>query len=238
MKMITSIMAIMTLVIVLPVIAQEKGKTAPAPATDKTVTGAATDKPTVESAEDVLNDQIYKEIIIEDFENTVWTNKDISVRETKDQKSELQIRNQYPAPANTSKKYAGVKIYGRNGDYVTIKPPKPLIIKDHSQSISMWIYGKNFSGELFMTIKDAEGQAKKITFGKLNFLGWRKLTVKIEKTIAQEDKYLAQPRQIEIINLIYNPGNSGRLPEWSYFYIDDITAKIREKYVDKQSDEW
>ncbi len=37
---------------------------------------------------------------------------------------------------------------------------------------------------------------------------------------------------------MYNPGNTGRLPVWNYFYIDDISATVREKFYDKQSDEW
>ena len=102
----------------------------------------------------------------------------------------------------------------------------------------MWVYGKNFSGELSIMLKDANGNMKRLVMGKLNFLGWRKLSVPITDDIAQEDKYLAQKRNIEIVKILYNPSTLDRLPAWNYFYIDDITAIVREKYIDKQSDEW
>ena len=95
-----------------------------------------------------------------------------------------------------------------------------------------------FAGELSLLLKDANNQPHRLVFGKLDFLGWRKLTVKITPEIAQQDKYLSQKRQIEILKIIYSPGNLGRLPIWHYFYIDDITATVREKYTDRQSDDW
>jgi hypothetical protein len=215
------------LAIALPLFAQE--------ANPKTATTA---EPAEKVSEDIYNDQIYKEITVEDFESAPWDEKTISIRITKDQKADLQTKDQYPAPIKTSKKYLGIKVYGRSGDVAVIKPPKELAIKQHCQSISVWVYGKNFSGELLITLLDANQQAKVLSFGKLNFLGWRKLTVKLDSRIAQEDKFLAQPRQLTIMNLQYRPASGGRLPEWNYFYIDDISAKVREKYIDKQDDNW
>ncbi len=64
------------------------------------------------------------------------------------------------------------------------------------------------------------------------------MTITLTDDVAQEDKFLTQKRQLEIMKFLYKPGNTGRLPLWNYFYMDDITAVVREKYTDRQSDEW
>ena len=225
-----SILALLALVAAFPAMAQQK-------------TDEAKAAPAAETAADdssALSDQEYKEVTVEDFESTPYSDKDISITKTKDQSSSLSVRSEYAAPIRNSKKYLGVKVHGRVGDWATIVPPRELAIADHCQSISAWIYGKNFSGELFLILKDADGQVKKLSFGKLNFLGWRKLSITLPKDFAQEDKYLSQPRNIFIVKIQYNPGRTTQLKEndWDYFYIDDISAKVRKKYVDKQSDAW
>ncbi|MBP7604578.1 MAG: hypothetical protein KBA15_11650 [Spirochaetes bacterium] len=207
--------------VLLPVFAQEKAAEKPAD-TGKVVTG----------------DQLYSEITVEDFETTVYTDKDMSFTKSGEQQAGLSIRDQFPAPISNSKKYLGAKIYGKQGDSLTITPPKPLAIEKYCKTISIWVYGKNFSGELSMFIKDADSKVHRIPVGKLNFLGWRKLTVTLTDDVAQEDKFLTQKRQLEIMKFMYKPGNVGRLPLWNYFYMDDITAMVREKYTDRQSDEW
>ncbi len=183
---------------------------------------------------------VYFESILEDFESTNYSKSNLKFRVVKkNQDGDLSIRDQYPAPVKKSKKYLGVKIYGRSGDYFSIIPPNPMIIKKNCSSISAWVYGKGFTGELSIFVEDANGSAHRLVFGKLNFLGWRKLTVKVPKKVAQEDEFLSQKKVIKITKLIYQPGNTKLLrPKWQYFYIDDISARVREKYSDRQTDDW
>ena len=100
------------------------------------------------------------------------------------------------------------------------------------------MYGKNFSGELSLLLQDANGKVHRLVFDKLNFLGWRKLHKKLSNEIAQEDKFLSQKRQMKILSFQYKPAGKGRLAEWNYFYVDDIMANVRDKYLDKQDDNW
>jgi hypothetical protein len=200
-------------------------------------TEKSTEKPG-EKEKEISGDQVYKEITLEDFETTNFTEKDIQYRVAKEQRASVLVRDQYPAPIKDSKKYLGLKLYGRKGDFLNLIPPKKLIIDKFCKTISIWVYGKMFAGELSLLLKDADENVHRLIIGKLDFLGWRKLSVKITSEIAQQDKYLSQKRQIEIIKIIYSPGNIGRLPIWHYFYIDDITALVREKYTDRQDDNW
>ncbi len=181
---------------------------------------------------------VYTKITLEDFETTQFPESSIVYKNTGYQKGGIAIRDQFPSPAKDSKKYLGIKILGKAGDVIQLTPPKKLIIDKYCQSISIWVYGKDLSGELSIMIKDAEGASHRLIMGRLNFQGWRELTVNLPKEIAQLDRYLSQKTELEITKIMYNPGNTGRLPVWNYLYLDDISATVREKMYDKQSDEW
>jgi hypothetical protein len=183
-------------------------------------------------------DNVFTEMIIEDFETSSYTNANVQIKKTQDQTAGLVIRDTMPAPYNNSKKYLGVKVFGRKGDVATIIPVKAMIIDKHCKSISMWVYGKKFPGEISLMLRDSKNASHRLIMGNLDYLGWKKLSVNIPPTIAQMDTYLSQKRDIEITRIMYNPGNIGRLPQPSYIYIDDITAQVREKFYDRQSDDW
>lgn len=186
-----------------------------------------------------IDDKVYFETILEDFESTQYSKKNnIKYRTTRYQKGDISIRDVYPAPTGKSKKYLGVKVFAKKGDVFKIIPAKKLVINKYCKSIALWVYGKRFSGELSILIQDAIGQNHRIILGNTEFLGWRKLIIKLSKKIKQEDEYLNQKRYIKILQIQYRPGNMTRLPLWQYFYLDDISAMVREKYTDRQSDDW
>lgn len=183
---------------------------------------------------------VYYEIALEDFESTSYTDGNLHFITVKDnQEGGIKIRDEFPAPTGGSKKYLGVKVKGRTGDFFTVTPAKELLIDKMCDSINMWAYGKNFTGTLSIFIEDANKNAHRLVLGKVNFLGWRKLSVKVPKSVVQEDEFLNQKRTIKITKIVYEPGNPrGEQPKWQFFYIDDITALVREKYSDRQSDDW
>jgi hypothetical protein len=181
---------------------------------------------------------MYHEKTLEDFETTTYTEKNLRFRVTRDQKAGLTMRDQFPAPLEDSKKYLGLKMYGRLGDVLAIIPEKEIIIEKYCKSISMWVYGKRFSGQLSIILQDADKTNHRLILGTLDYLGWRKLTVSLPSDITQQDNFLNQKEFLKIIQIQYRPGNQTRLPKWQYFYIDDITAVVREKYTDRQSDDW
>ena len=187
---------------------------------------------------ELVSQSIYTEITLEDFETSQYTNTNLKFIQAKEQEGSLAIRDQYPAEFNNSKKYLGVKLFAKKGDTFQIFPPKPLEIKKYCKSISIWVYGKKFAGEISMMLQDVTGETHRITFGNTAFLGWKKLTVNLEPKIKQQDAYLEKEKALKILHIQYRPANDSLHPEWQYFYIDDITATVREKYKDRQSDDW
>lgn len=191
------------------------------------------------SKEHPLGAYVNYETTIEDFENTNYGTKDIHyIRKSDAEWAAIEIRDMFPAPIPNSKKYLGVKLVGKKGNALEIKPPKKLIIDKYCQSISAWVYGKKLAGELSILLQDAAGTTHRLVLGVLDFAGWRKLNVRLTKKVAQQDAYLTQKSQMEILKIMYKPHTQKRELQEHRLYIDDITAMVREKYLDRQSDDW
>ncbi len=187
---------------------------------------------------ELVSQNVYTEITLEDFESTQYSDSNIKFIKAKEQQGSVAIRDQYPAEFNNSKKYLGVKVYAKKGDNFQIFPAKPLEIKQFCKSISIWVYGKKFSGEFSIMIQDITGNVKRVTFGNTAFLGWKKLTVNLDSSIKQQDEYLEKDKFLKILHIQYRVSTDSLHPQWQYFYIDDITATVRDKYKDRQSDDW
>ncbi|MDR1240082.1 MAG: flagellar filament outer layer protein FlaA [Treponema sp.] len=61
----------------------------------------------------------------------------------------------------------------------TIYPTRPIPVEGITKTISMWIVGRNANHEIKVLIQDFFGRDYEIYMGKLNFQGWKKLTVAI-----------------------------------------------------------
>lgn len=231
MKHIKAVLFILLAALVLPLYSQEEA------------TGPATTD-SQEESEAVSSDYGYSEKVLEDWEvegeeePIEAKNVTIEANGQKDLEYKVTIRDQKPAPIQVSKKYLGVKIKGKDGDWLSIMPVKDIEIDKYARSIAMWVYGKRFSGDLSIYVQDINKKNHKLSLGKLNFLGWRKLIIKVPSEVVQEDEFLNQRKSIKILKITYEPNNTTRLPRWQYFYLDDLTAMVREKYTDEQSDDW
>jgi hypothetical protein len=61
----------------------------------------------------------------------------------------------------------------------TIYPTRPIPIEGITKTVSVWMIGRNFNHEVKLLIQDFFGRNYEIYLGKLNFQGWKKLTVAI-----------------------------------------------------------
>jgi hypothetical protein len=61
----------------------------------------------------------------------------------------------------------------------TLYPIRPVPIEGITKTVSLWIAGRNFNHEIKLLIQDFFGHNYEIYVGKLNFQGWKKLTVAI-----------------------------------------------------------
>lgn len=61
----------------------------------------------------------------------------------------------------------------------TIYPVRPIPIEGITKTISVWVVGRNFNHELKILLQDFFGRDYELYVGKLNFQGWKKLTVAV-----------------------------------------------------------
>jgi hypothetical protein len=61
----------------------------------------------------------------------------------------------------------------------TIYPMRPVPIEGITKTVSVWVAGRNFNHELNLLIEDAFGRYFELYMGKLNFQGWKRMTVAI-----------------------------------------------------------
>jgi hypothetical protein len=61
----------------------------------------------------------------------------------------------------------------------TIYPTRPIPIEGITKTISVWVVGRNYNHELKLLLEDFFGRSFELYIGRLNFQGWKKLTVAI-----------------------------------------------------------
>jgi hypothetical protein len=60
-----------------------------------------------------------------------------------------------------------------------LRPIRPIPIEGITKTISVWVVGRNFNHDLVLLIQDYFGANYEVYMAKLNFQGWKKITVAI-----------------------------------------------------------
>lgn len=201
----------------------------------------SSDNPDGSAAPSVSENEIspvYHTIVLENFEASVFSKKNLLLPSALHDKSNLQIADNFPSPENNSKKYLMLTLFSNHHDIATIIPSETIKISKYCKSISLWTYGKNSPGMLSIFLKDITGEQHRLTMGRLDFHGWKKLTTVLPSNVAQMDAYLHQNTYLTLQKITYHPGTTELTPRFSFIYIDDITAVVRNKYLEKGSNGW
>lgn len=183
-------------------------------------------------------DSVYQTISLENFESSVFSNTNLKCSATSKRKCQLAVADEIPAPEKNSRKYLKVTLFGNHHDVAVITPPDKIRISQYCKSISIWAYGKNSPGVLSISLQDAEGRPHRLVMGRLDFTGWKKLTVAIPSEVAQMDSYIHENTDLTLLTITYHPGSFALTPRYTFIYIDDISATVRKKYLEKDQNDW
>jgi hypothetical protein len=84
-------------------------------------------------------------------------------------------------PKIVQKYVYGVKtqFYARGYNEIFITAKRPLPIEGITKTISVWVVGRNYNHILWVELKDFFGNGFELPMGKLNFSGWKKLSVAV-----------------------------------------------------------
>lgn len=119
----------------------------------------------------------------------------------------------------------GVKVqfYKRALTDFYISPVRPIPIPGKSKTISFWAIGRNFNHRIKLIIEDYFGERKELNIGKLNFIGWKKLTVAVPPTIIQSDYHYTAKMGIKFLGFKVECDLLETMGTF-YIYFDDLSA--------------
>ena len=110
---------------------------------------------------------------------------------------------------------------GMNDFY--IYPMRPLAIEGITKTLSVWVVGRNFNHVLKIMLYDYFGNYQELTFGKLNFTGWKKLSLAVPPHIAQTDYHYATRNGLKFIGFKIECDMMESYGKY-YIYFDDLSA--------------
>lgn len=84
-------------------------------------------------------------------------------------------------PKIVNKYVFGVRtdFYQRGYNEIFVNAKRPIPIEGITKIVSVWVIGRNYNHTLYLQLQDFFGNEFELQMGKLNFQGWKKLTVAI-----------------------------------------------------------
>ncbi|MDR0669103.1 MAG: flagellar filament outer layer protein FlaA [Treponema sp.] len=113
---------------------------------------------------------------------------------------------------------------------IYFRPQHPIPIEGITKTVSLWVAGRNFSHELYLLVRDFLGREFELYIGRLDFPGWKKLTVAIpppaddgKNGVVQGDYHYFTSRGIMVTGLLIKPDPWETYGSY-YVYFDDMRA--------------
>jgi hypothetical protein len=130
----------------------------------------------------------------------------------------------------------------RGHNSFTIYPTRPIPIEGITKTISVWVAGRNFNHDLVLLIQDFFGRNYEFFVGKLNFIGWKKLTVAIPPQaedgfsgVVQTNYHYHNKMGIKITGFRINCDPVEAYGSY-YVYFDDLRA-VTDLFAENNRDE-
>jgi hypothetical protein len=128
-----------------------------------------------------------------------------------------------------------VEFYRRGFSTFSVNPVRPIPIPGITKTISVWVIGRNFNHVLKIQFLDFFGRTKELTLGKLNFVGWKQLTVTVPPSIPQSDFHFFDQAGIRLTGFQVETDPLEAFGTY-YVYLDGVRA-TSDLFVDAIRDE-
>jgi hypothetical protein len=117
----------------------------------------------------------------------------------------------------------GVKaeFFGRINTTISVEAIRPLAIPGVTKTISIWVVGRNNNHKLGIVCEDFFGNRCVLPLGRLNFTGWKQLTVAVPPTLEQRNPHYSNRTGIKILGLVIEPELTETIGSY-YVYFDDL----------------
>lgn len=138
----------------------------------------------------------------------------------------------------------GIKVeyFKRGHSQFVLKPVRPMPVEGITKTVSMWVVGRNSPHMLTLLLSDHFGNYAEVTMGKLNFTGWKKLTVAIPTSIVQRDYHYNNKMGLKIEGFRIDCDPKETYGSY-YIYFDGLRATTdlfaeEHRDVDDMADNW
>ena len=180
---------------------------------------------------------------IEDFENAAQNNQwQVKGSSSCDlAKSRVQSIDTVPKALEILEKWGepkeksclGIKSAFRSQGYnwVAAVPAKPISLKGRVKNIEMWVCGMNYRYTAEIWVKDFRNFEYKLVLGKLDFIGWKLMSVELPQWIPQEEESLPKERPLVITKIVFRADPDERADRF-YCYIDHMKV-ITNTYIER-----
>ncbi|MBX7059434.1 MAG: flagellar filament outer layer protein FlaA [Leptospirales bacterium] len=121
----------------------------------------------------------------------------------------------------------GVKTYfnDRGFDRVEVFPPQEFIVRGKARQFSIWVLGRNFRHTLSIKLRDYRGHLHTLDFGRLDFFGWRRLTVTVPGWLPQSTRYSLLDKNLHFVSLFVTSDHH-EVGGTFYFYVDGLKTLV------------
>ena len=124
-----------------------------------------------------------------------------------------------------------------------ILPMRPVPVEGTVKTISLWVAGRNTDHTLKIIVRDRFGNRAELYMGKLNFLGWKKLTATIPPYLKQRDYHYSNMGTGLLIESFKIETSLKDSFGAFYVYFDDLRATtdlfgLYAKDPDDPADNW
>jgi hypothetical protein len=117
----------------------------------------------------------------------------------------------------------GVKTYflDRGFDRVEVLPPNEYIIRGKAREMKFWVLGRKFRHTLFVKLRDYKGQIHKLKVGRLDFWGWKEMSLIIPGWLPQSASYAMLDKNLHFVSFFIE-SDLYEVPGTFYTYFDQF----------------
>ncbi|WP_207761487.1 hypothetical protein [Leptospira perolatii] len=185
----------------------------------------------LQSQDQTSNLRIYKDVIVEDFENFTVDSKMVKEKLGPEFFPEVRISNVLHTQQRESAKSLYIEVKAEKNQSFQILFPKPWSSSEFVKEFTFHIYANEGGGSLYVLLRDSTLDIKKILVAHLLFSGWKALSIDVSRKIRQDDLVTNKHSELQLLGFLYEAPFERRRGTREIFVIDDIIAKVRPKYL-------
>lgn len=100
---------------------------------------------------------------------------------------------------------------------------RPIYVPGITKNISVWVVGRNYEHQLRLIVDDLSGHRFSLPMGKLNFSGWKKMTVTIPENVKQQERHYNDTTGLKVVGFEIIPDVKDTRGDY-FVYFDDLRA--------------